>query len=80
MNTKQDSVIFSQMPEKMAVNFKTFCAVHNRIRGEIPMLILSLLLLALVAFKLYGYLFIDGHLTKGVFDLQFDKRKNTNLS
>ena len=26
MNTKQDSVIFSQMPEKMAVNFKTFCA------------------------------------------------------
>jgi hypothetical protein len=34
----------------------------------------------LLAFKLYGYLFIGGRLTKGVFDLQFDKRKNTNLS
>ena len=59
----------------MAVNFKTFCAVHNCTRGEIPMLILSLLLLALVAFKLYGYLFIGGRPTKGVFDLQFDKRR-----
>ena len=39
------------------------------------MLILSLLLLALVAFKLYGYLFIGGRPTKGVFDLQFDKRR-----